>query len=172
MRPLAIVAALAACHASPRPPAACSVRAEIEAAIAQNKQANRAKDIDAFMATFDDDFILDSNEKADRGRTIDRSALRADILRDWGITVRFYEVEQWITAVDSVSADGQRAVVETNQLYHRTFKKPDGAPGEDDVMTTQRHRETWRKRATGWKLANVVELGGAIYVNGKPYTPD
>jgi hypothetical protein len=164
----ALVSILAACHPSPRP-TPCSVRDEITAVIAQAKEANRAKNIDAFMATFDDDFILDSNEKADRGRTIDRRALRADILRDWAIIARFYEVEQWITAVDSVTAD--TAVVETSQFYHRTFKKPDGAPGEDDVVTTQRHRETWRRRTVGWKLAKVVELGGAIYVNGQPYTP-
>jgi hypothetical protein len=168
MRPVLVLVALAACHPSPRPPDPCRVRAEIEAVIAQAMQANRAKDIDGFMATFDDEFILDSNEQADRGRTIDRSALSADILRDWSITVRFYEVEQWITAIESVTND--TAVIETNQLYHRTFSKPDGSPGEDDVMTTQRHRETWKKRADGWKLARVEELGGAIYVNGRPYT--
>ena len=118
------------------------------------------------MATFDDEFVLASQEP---GKHVDRAAFRANILRDWSIIARFYEVEQWVTSVDSL--EGDTAVIHTNQFYHRTFTKPNGAEGEDDVVTTQRHKETWRKRASGWKLARVEELGGAIYVNGKPYTP-
>src|SRR5262249_45585033 len=136
----------AACHAAPpqSPATTCDravVRDEIEAQIARSMKANREKDIETFMAIFDDDIHVGAAGP---------DQVRADILRDWGIIVRFYEVERWITAMESVSAD--TAVIQTNQLYHRTFSRPNGEAGEDDIVSTQRHRETWRKRPTGWRL--------------------
>jgi hypothetical protein len=147
---------------------ALRARAEIERVIRSAKEANRRKDIDAFMAPVDTGFVLESNEAADVGRHIARDTLRRDILRDWSIIGRMYEVEQWVDSIALPSPD--TAIVFTNQFYHRTFLRPGGRPGEDDVVTTQKHREVWIKRAEGWKQLRIRELGGAIYVNGKPYS--
>jgi hypothetical protein len=90
-------------------------------------------------------------------------------LRDWSITSKIFEVERWIDSIYIPSADS--AIVFTNQFYHRTFLRPNGQPGEDDVVTTQKHRELWVKRIDGWKQQRIRELGGSVYVNGKPYNP-
>ena len=143
------------------------IQSEINAVIQQTKDCNKRKDIDCFMESVDSSFILESNESADKNRTIVKDSLKKDILRDWSIIAKMYEVKQWIDSVEIISRD--TAVVYTDQFYHRTFKKPDNSPGEDDIVTTQRHKETWIKRSNGWKQSRVKELGGAIYVNGKPY---
>lgn len=41
----------------------------------------------------------------------------------------------------------------------------------DTVLTTQRHRETWRRTRAGWRQYFIEELGGQIWLNGKPYKP-
>jgi hypothetical protein len=144
-------------------------RAGIEHAIRHEMDANRRMDIDGFLATFDSTFVLESNEPGDQGRHIVRDTLRRDVLRDWGIVGRMYEVERWIDSLAVTAPD--TAIAYTDQFYHRTFRRPGGQPGEDDVVTTQKHREVWVRRADGWKQARIRELGGAIYVNGKPFTP-
>jgi hypothetical protein len=39
----------------------------------------------------------------------------------------------------------------------------------DTVVTTQKHREVWRRTKSGWRLSRVKELGGTVMVNGKPF---
>lgn len=166
----AILIVTAACSSSDRTSPTArefEARRDIEHAIRSAKDANRRRDIEPFMAMFDTAFVLESNEATDVGRHIVRDSLRQDILRDWSIVGRMYEVEQWVDSMSLPHPD--TAVVFTNQFYHRTFKHPDGSPGEDDVVTTQKHREVWIHRPEGWKQLRVRELGGAIYVNGKPY---
>lgn len=145
------------------------MRREITAAIDRAAVANQTKDIDAFMATFDRTFVLDSNRPDDRGRVIDKTAIKADTLRDWSIITQILEVKTWIERMGEVTDD--RAVVYTNQRYHRIMKQRRGYE-EDDVVTTQRHEETWVRRPEGWKVARVKELGGDIFVNGAPYHPE
>ena len=41
----------------------------------------------------------------------------------------------------------------------------------DHVVTTQKHRETWRHTEKGWMNHGVEELGGEVWVNGKRYEP-
>ena len=119
------------------------------------------------MASFDSSFILESKESADKNRIIVKDTLKKDILRDWSIIARMYEVEQWIDSINVLFPD--TAFVFTNQFYHRTFTRPDKQPGEDDIVSTQKHKETWIRRQAGWKQSKVKELGGSIYVNGKTY---
>ena len=164
------VLAMAGCAGRDRHTDALEVRSQIESVIRSAKDANKRRDIEPFMAMFDTAFVLESNEAADAGRHIGRDTLRQDILRDWSIVGRMYEVEQWVDSLALASPD--TAIVFTNQFYHRTFRHPDGSPGEDDVVTTQKHREIWIRRPQGWKQLRVRELGGATYVNGKPYQPD
>ncbi len=146
------------------------IQSEIGKIIRQSKDCNKRKDIECFMASFDSSFILESNESADKNRTIVKDSIKKDILRDWGIIAKMYEVEQWIDSINVPSPD--TAIVFTNQFYHRTFARPNNQPGEDDIVSTQKHKETWIKRQSGWKQSRVKELGGAIYVNGQPYNPE
>ena len=145
------------------------VKAEIGKVIRQARDCNQRKDIDCFMDSFDSSFVLESNDPDDKGRAISKDTTRKDILRSWSIISKMYEVEQWIDSFTLLSPD--TAIVFTDQFYHRTFTKPNNLPGEDDVVSTQKHREVWIRRDKGWKQARVKELGGAIYVNGKPYNP-
>ena len=39
----------------------------------------------------------------------------------------------------------------------------------DYVVTTQKHREEWRRMNGHWENHAVQELGGEIFINGKPY---
>lgn len=39
----------------------------------------------------------------------------------------------------------------------------------DFVVTTQKHREEWRRIDGHWTGYEVQELGGEIFINGKPY---
>lgn len=144
-------------------------QAAIATAIRESKACNQRRDIGCFLAPYDSTFVLESNESPDSGRTITLDSLRADILRDWSIVDTMYEVEQWIDSLQLHGAD--TAIVYTNQFYHRTFHRPNGKPGTDDVVTTQKHRETWLRRSAGWKQSRVRELGGSVYVNGRPYNP-
>jgi len=41
----------------------------------------------------------------------------------------------------------------------------------DTVLATQKHRETWRKTPLGWFAYETEELGGEVFVNGKPFPP-
>ena len=145
------------------------VKSDIEALLRDITDCTKRKDINGFMASCDDTFILESNETADSNRTIAKDTLKADILQSWGIITKIYQVENWVDSISVPASD--TAIVFTNQFFHRTFSRPNNLPGEDDIITTQKHRETWIKRPNGWKQSRIKELGGFIYVNGKPYSP-
>jgi hypothetical protein len=146
------------------------VKSEIEGVLKQTMECNYKKDINCFMQSFDSLFVLESPEATTKSRTITKDSLQKDIQRDWSIIAKIYEVERWIDSIHVSSPDS--AIVYTDQFYHRTFLKPNGQPGEDDVVTTQKHREKWIRRNSGWKQQRIRELGGAVYVNGKPYNPE
>ncbi len=145
-------------------------KADIEAIQRTIKDCTKRQDIEGFMASCDDTFILESNEPADKDRIIAKDTLKADILQSWSIINKIHEVEQWVDSMHLQAPD--TAIVFTNQFFHRTFKKPNNLPGEDDIISTQRHREVWIKRGNNWKQSRIRELGGFIYVNGKPYNPN
>jgi hypothetical protein len=60
-------------------------------------------------------------------------------------------------------------VVYTAQRWDRLMLQRDGTT-RDTVVTTQRHREVWRKMPDRWRRTEVKELGGTVEVNGKPFT--
>ena len=144
-------------------------KSDIEALLRDITTCTKKKDIDGFMASCDRTFVLESNEIADSNRVIAKDTLKADILQSWDIIKKIYQVENWVDSIHMPSVD--TAIVFTNQFFHRTFLRPNNLPGEDDIISTQKHRETWIKRPEGWKQSHIKELGGFIYVNGKPYTP-
>jgi hypothetical protein len=91
--------------------------------------------------------------------------LRQNILRDWSIIPRTLAIE---TKIDSLEVHGAGATVYTSQRWERQMFERDGKT-VDTVVTTQKHRETWRKTQRGWMPYEIKELGGDVLVNGKPF---
>lgn len=157
----------AAC-ASPPPPDArattSSVRASIEAEIARSLDATRRQDIDAFMSGFAPDFeIVAPGGGGDRVTLAD---LRTNMLRDWAIIPATRALTMRVDSIAPAARDS--AVVYTDQRWDRLMLERDGVT-RDTVVTTQKHRELWRRTPDGWRRARVTELGGTVVVNGKPY---
>ena len=140
---------------------ASSVRREIESTIARSVEATRSQDIDAYMALVPDGATI----RGDSGETISRDQLRSNILRDWSIIPKTLSLS---VSIESVAVHGDSATVVTSQRWERLMLERDGRT-TDTVLTTQRHEETWRKTPEGWRAFDVKELGGEVFVNGKPY---
>jgi len=138
------------------------VRSQIEAQITRTVDATRRQDIDAYMATFAPDF----EEIADDGDQGKLADLRAHALRDWAIIPATRDIWARIDSLGPVGGD--TVVVYTNQRWDRLMLERDGVT-RDTVVTTQKHREMWRRTKSGWRLSRVKELGGTVMVNGKPY---
>jgi hypothetical protein len=138
------------------------VRAEIEAQIARTVDATRRQDIETYMKTFTPDFE-ESATDGDQGKLAD---LRAHALRDWAIIPATRDLWARIDSMGEVAGD--TVVVYTNQRWERLMLERDLVT-RDTVITTQKHREVWRRTGLGWRLSRVTELGGSIVVNGKPY---
>ena len=152
---------------SPEAPEAdvAEIRREIEAQIARGVAATRDEDIEAYMEGLPEDLVIYD----ERGEVISREQQRAYALRDWAVISRTLDIE---VVLDSLAvAAGSLATVYTSQRWERLMLRPDGS-GEDTVLTTQRHRETWRPTPRGWRLYEVDELGGRVWINGEPYHPD
>ncbi len=48
--------------------------------------------------------------------------------------------------------------------------RPDGVT-LDAVLTTQEHGETWCLTSAAWRNFMTIELGGTVFINGEPYSP-
>jgi hypothetical protein len=155
----AVVVASILVGACARPETPLRVRADIEAVLAQEMDATRRKDIDAFLSTVDNDLTSPT------GQRLTRDELVANIRRDWSIIV---ETKTIGVSITSFELCGDEAFVGTRQRWVRTMLERDGKT-QDLVETTQDHRERWRKRPQGWRAVEVQELGGDTFVNGKRY---
>lgn len=140
-----------------------TVRASIEQSIARSVEATRAEDIDAYMAEIPEDFVLYDES----GAIVSHEQQRADVLRDWSVIPGTISIS---TIVESIERRGATAIVHTSGRWERLMLRPDGQT-TDVVLTTQKHRETWRETSNGWKGYDIEELGGEIFVNGQPYKP-
>jgi hypothetical protein len=141
------------------------VRAAIEAEIALGVSATWKQDIDAFM----DGVPLDYRIYDESGEVITREQLRANTIRNWAVIPRTLDLT---ITVDSLElASDSVAIVWNSQRWKRLMGRPD-RPGEDTVLTTQKHRETWKLTSGRWLNYVIEELGGEIFVNGKAYQPN
>jgi hypothetical protein len=138
------------------------VRLEIAAVIARRVQATQTRDIDAFLATIPSGLVLQDES----GEKMTRAQLRANLLRDWSVIKATRRLTE---TIDSLSLGADTATVFTRQHWDRLMFERDRVT-IDTVVTTERHRETWRRTPAGWRPYAVLELGGTITVNGKPYT--
>lgn len=163
----AAVLGVAACGWAAAPSCdVADVRAEIEAVLAETGRATRAQDIDAYMRLIPEGALIDDTS----GEQIDREALRANVLRDWAVIPETIALEHTVESVEMRGCD--EAIAMVGQRWERTMTRPNNAPGVDRILTTQRHRETWRRTADGWRAFHIEELGGEIYVNGELYAPN
>ena len=166
---LVLLSALLTCaacsHSSPPAPPAddAAVRNAIEAEIAKSVEATRTQNIETYMECIPEDWVM----QGENGERVTRDQLRANVLRDWGIIPHTLAIE---TKVDSLQVHGDAATVYTSQRWERLMLQRDGKT-RDTVLTTQKHRETWRKTPRGWMAFEIEELGGEVWVNGKPYQP-
>lgn len=141
-----------------------SVRALIEAEIALGVRATWEQDIEAFMDGVPPDYRIQDES----GEVITREQLRANTLRNWAVIPRTLDLT---IVVDSLELTSDSvAIVWNSQRWERLMGRPDRL-GEDTVLTTQKHRETWRLTNGRWLNYVIEELGGEIFVNGKPYRP-
>jgi len=164
---LTLLASASCTHTSP--PAATPpgddalVRNAIETEIARSVEATRTQNIEAYMECIPEDWVM----QGENGERVTRDQLRANVLRDWSIIPRTLAIE---TQIDSLQVHGDAATVYTSQRWERLMLQRDGKT-QDTVLTTQKHRETWRSTPRGWRAYEIEELGGEVWVNGKPYQP-
>lgn len=137
-----------------------SVQKEIDTMIG----AVTTKDIETYMRKMPEDFVIYSED----GDVITRAQQRAYALRDWSIIDRTLKNEMSIDSIQFMERDS--IFVFTSQRWERIMFRRDGVT-TDTVVTTQRHKELWKKRPAGWIGYDVQELGGEIYINGTKYDP-
>jgi hypothetical protein len=158
---LILCASLTACAASETSPE--SVKEHIQASLDRTSAATIAEDIDAYMAEIPPDFSL----KDESGETVTIDRQRSYVLRDWSVIDKTLSLSN---VVESLIVDGDTATVITDQRWERVMQRPDKS-GTDVILTTQRHKETWKRVRGRWYGYDIEELGGEIFINGKPYTP-
>jgi osmotically-inducible protein OsmY len=103
--------------------------------------------------------------KDENGNLITKAMQRKFILRDWAI------IDTTLSntyVIDSLEVRGDSAVVITSQAWKRIMFRKDGI-STDTVLTTQVHREIWRRTNRKWRNYQIEELGGKIFLNGKEY---
>ncbi|MFD2564359.1 hypothetical protein [Aquimarina rubra] len=123
------------------------------------------KNIDLYMKKMPQDFVIyDEN-----GSQISREQQREFALRDWSIIDTTLNNAMIIDSIDFASIDS--IYVYTFQKWERLMFQRDGIT-LDTVLTTQKHRELWKKRDAEWIGYDVEEIGGEIFINGKKYDPN
>ena len=156
-----LITGIVACNRSIEPKDAENVQRLIQAQIDQGVEATRTKDIDRYMSVVPEDWVLRDEE----GHTVTRDDLRRGALQQWGIIEKTISIS---VHVDRLALRKNEATVWTSQRWERLMHERTGL-ALDDVVTTQRHEEEWRLVTGKWWCYQVKELGGEIYVNGKPY---
>jgi hypothetical protein len=133
----------------------------IEARIDAGLDATRSRDIDRYMSLVPQDWTLHD----ENGATLTRDDLRRGVLEQWSIIDKTISLSEHI---DRLELHDSKATVWTSQRWERLMHERKG-PALDDVLTTQTHEEHWRFVRGQWWCYEIKELGGEIFVNGKPY---
>ena len=140
------------------------IRSEIEHQISLGLTATRTKDIDLYMSLLPADLIL----RDPNGNEISRLEQRENALRDWSIIDSTLSIGMNIERIEFPERDS--VIAYTHQEWKRIMFRQDGTT-TDTVLTTQKHRETWKKTNAGWFVYTIEELGGQVFINGKEYEP-
>jgi hypothetical protein len=136
----------------------------IQKELDEGAEATRTENIDRYMSQFPDDFIIYDES----GEVISKEKQREYALRDWDIIDTTLHIKVVVDSIQYPAADS--VIVFTSQRWERMMFQRDGVT-TDTVLTTQRHRETWKKSAKGWFSYEVEELGGKVFINGEEYDP-
>jgi hypothetical protein len=139
-----------------------AIRELIKKNIDEGIEATRIKDIETYMQRLPEDLIIYD----ERGKTISRDQQKEFALRDWAIIDTTLNIKMEIDSIQFEKKDS--IIVFTSQRWERLMFQRDGIT-LDTVLTTQRHREIWKKNANGWFGYEIEELGGSILINGKDY---
>ena len=140
-----------------------AVRQAIEDEIEYGIDATRDQDMDRYMEGVPDDYRI----VEDDGSITDKAGLRTKQLQAWALIRRTNELTIAVQTVE-VGCDGHCATVVTDQKWDRQMLGRDGVT-EFNVVTTQRHNETWEERDSRWIQTGIEELGGTTTVDGEPY---
>ena len=141
------------------------IKEQIKKEIEEGIKATRTKNIELYMSQLPNDLILiDEN-----GKLISKEQQRENTLRDWAIIDTTLNIEMKIDSIRFLKKDS--VIVFTSQSWERMMFQRDGIK-TDTVLTTQKHRETWKRNDIGWFGYYIEELGGTILINGKEYNPE
>lgn len=141
------------------------IQTAIQEELDQLLHSVRTKNIDAYMERMPEDFIIYDES----GEIITREMQRAYALRDWSIIDTTLNDFMSIDSIHYLSRDSIH--VFTFQRWERLMFQRDGIT-LDTVLTTQSHRELWKRKSQGWTGYDVLELGGEIFINGEAYSPE
>jgi hypothetical protein len=72
-----------------------------------------------------------------------------------------------ITKIELLSSN--EALVWTSQRWDRIMIGRDGV-SKNDVLSTQKHKEHWRIHDGRWYCYDIEELGGKVWIDGKPFS--
>jgi hypothetical protein len=125
-------------------------------------QATINKDIELYMKNLPEDLLIFDES----GEIISREKQREYALRDWSIIDSTLHISVDIDSINYASRDS--IFVYTSQRWERLMFQRDGIT-IDTVLTTQRHKETWKPNPKGWLGYTIEELGGEIFINGLSY---
>lgn len=139
-----------------------AVREAISDEIQHGLDATRDQDMEAYMSRVPSDYYHIEED----GTRVDKQGLREMQSRAWAIIPRTNSLHVEITGFE-LSCDGGTATVWTDQLWDRQMIGRDGI-SEFNVVTTQKHRETWRETDDGWRNYAIDELGGTLAIDGVP----
>jgi len=138
-----------------------AIYTQVKMSLDEGVEATRTKNIDLYMKNLPEGLIVFDES----GEVISREAQRKYALRDWSIIDKTLDIE---VLIDSIYISRDSLFVYTSQRWERMMYQRDGI-ATDTVLTTQRHKETWKKTVKGWFGYEVEELGGKIFINGIPY---
>lgn len=140
-----------------------AVREAIEDEIEYSVEATIDQDMDRYMEGVPEDYRIIEDD----GTVTDKAALRNKQLQAWLLIRRTNALTIEVGKIE-VGCDGHCAAVVTDQKWDRQMLGRDGVT-EFNVVTTQRHNETWEARGGRWIQTAIVELGGTTTVDGQPY---
>lgn len=131
----------------------------IESEIMRSLEATRTEDIDAYMKGVPADLLV----RHDDGSIMNAEQLRADVLQQWSVIERTIAIE---TTIDRMEVNPDRSVtVWTSSRWERVMMGRDGV-SRHNVVTTQKHREVWKRRGARWFNYEIEELGGQTWIDG------
>lgn len=121
------------------------------------------KDIEGYASRFPPDLIIYDES----GEIISKEKQKEYALRDWAIIDTTLNIKMDIDSIQFLKRDS--VIVFTSQKWERIMFQRDGIT-KDTVVTTQKHRETWKTYNSEWFGYEIEELGGKIFINGEPYS--